>query len=231
MSVVVADSDRLELRFESQKAKLGDNCGPRPLIPWTANRAGLLGDLLDEIERADNGEAPGVLVDAAQDATQSLVDVEGFRLMAEGLDTLGVFGAYLTDNTFGQSVNALMASMGVDREAVERVAAETMLDPYCAFAVGIGRDGSEAFMGLVLLYQSESQVDQNVERLRERLSEGTSAASGKAWSELFSTEKLEVEVSGRTLLARVPVDPPSVWLRWALLRDPLLLHEDLGPCP
>jgi len=170
------------------------------------------------------------MVDAAHDATASLADVEAFVLMAEGLDSLGVFGAYLTDNTFGQSVNALMASMGVEQEAVERVAAETMLAPYCAFAVGIGRDESGAFMGLVLVHASQTQAEDNEERLRRRLSEGTSAASGKAWSELFSSAQLHIEVTGRTLLARVPIDPPSVWLRWVLRRDPLLLHEDVGPC-
>jgi len=171
------------------------------------------------------------MVDAAQSGAASLADVKAFRLMAEGLETLGVFGAYLTDDTFGQSANALMASLGVDPDAVERVCAEAMLHPFCAFAVGIGRDESGAFMGLVLVHQSESQAEENGERFHQRLREGTSAASGKAWSKLFSPERLEIEVRDRALLARVPIDPESAWLRWVLLRDPLLLHEDVGPCP
>ena len=152
--------------------------------------------------------------------------------MAEGLQILGVFGAYLTDDTVRQTVGALSAAAQVDEETIERLEGEAMLYPYCAFAVGIGRDESGPFMGLVLVHESESLAQENVDRLRQRFLEGTTSVNGDPWSDIFDPGQLEVLVDGRTLRARVPVDPPSAWLWWVLLGDPLLLlYEGSGPCP
>jgi len=171
------------------------------------------------------------MVDSFAGGRPSLAEVEPFRLLAEGLEALGVFGAYLSANTFSQSVEALMTSIVVDPETVARVQAESMLNPYCAYAVGIGREASEAFMGLVLVHQSEALCEENADRLRQRLQEGTNILNGGAWSDVFDPEKLAVVVDGLALRARVPIHPPSLWLQWALVGDPLLLHHDAGGCP
>ncbi len=171
------------------------------------------------------------MIDAARGTWASLADVEEFRLMAEGLQILGAFGAYLTDDTVRQTVGALIAAAEVDEETIERLESEAMLHPYCAFGVGIGRDESGPFMGLVLVHESESLAQENVDRLRQRFLKGTNSVNGDPWSKIFDPGELEVVADGRTLRARVPVDPPSVWLRWVRLGDPLLLHEEPGPCP
>ena len=176
--------------------------------------------------------ADGVLsmIDTARGTRGSLADVEEFRLMAEGLHVLGTYGAYLTDATVRQTVGALVAAQ-VDEKTIERLQGEVMLHPYCAFAVGIGRDDSGPFMGLVLVHESESLAQKNVDRLRQRFSKGTNSGNGDPWSKIFDPEQLEVVVDGRTLRARVAVDPPSVWLLWVLRGDPLLLHDGSEPCP
>jgi len=171
------------------------------------------------------------MIDTARETRPSLADVEAFRLMAEGLQILGTFGAYLTDATERQTMAALIAAGRVAEGTIERLQGEAMLNPYCAFAVGIGQDESGPFMGLVLVHESESLAHENADRLRQRFSQGTNSVNGQPWSDIFDPERLEVSVDGRTLRAKVPVDPPSVWLRWVLLGDPLLLHEGAGPCP
>ncbi len=170
------------------------------------------------------------MIDTARGTRPSLADVEALRLMAEGLQILGTFGAYMTEATDRQTLAALIAAARVAEGTIERLQSEVMLSPYCAFAVGIGRDESGPFMGLVLVHESESLAQENVDRIRQRFSQGTSSVSGSSWSDIFDPGQLEVSVDGRTLRARVPIDPPSVWLRWVHLGDPLLLHEGSGPC-
>lgn len=161
---------------------------------------------------------PGIkgMIAAALDEIPALADVEDFRLLGEGLGRLGVYSAMLSADVRGA------------QEVRDEGHCQILLRPYTAFAVGIGRDAAGFFMGLVLVHASEEDAGTNMGRLPTRLNTCWSLYAKRPWGEFFDLEKLDLSREGRVLLAKVYLRdgcPRSIWARWVVMRDPLLLHE------
>ncbi len=99
-----------------------------------------------------------------------------------------------------------------------------MLKPYGSFATGAGRDDRGQYMVVVLVHSSERAAQQNVELLRRRIEEAQSLWTNEPWSDFF--EEMEIRAEGEVLLGKLWGERTgSLWLRFILNRDPLLLHE------
>ncbi len=179
------------------------------------------------------------LIDASLDKRPSLADWEDYRLVTQGMSELAAYGMFLSDQTqgFEQMLEAIAEgfSMTMNDQVCLRVGAEVQRQPmlrrYQVFATGVGKDEMGNYTALVLVHSDEGSATENAVLLRKRIEEVTSGvrvgSTLKTWAELFDTNRIEVDVKGRVLLAKLrPTErTPPYWLDWVLQQDPLLLHE------
>ena len=174
-------------------------------------------------------ETPGMraLIDAAEGG-HSLADVEEYVLVAQGLEDLGAYAAFVSDQTqsIAQTLEQFATSMTAkEAENIEsRLRQEPALEPYQVFATGPGLDEKGHYMAVVLVHASESGASRNVELIRQRVRSGTSMFTRQTWAELIND--VESRSQDRVLLAKLRGErAASLWLNFVVQRDPLLLHR------
>jgi hypothetical protein len=175
---------------------------------------------------ASSVEETETMIDACLGLTPSLWDTGTIQSLAEGLARLGAYSCVLMDDASSQSVERRFPSW--PSQAVEGVDADSLLRPYEAFGVGVGKDEEGFYMAIVLVHADEAAASANASLLPARLKSGQSLAFGIPWSAWFDTGGVVAEADGSVLLARVPIRPTAradVWVRWFIVQDPLLLFS------
>ncbi len=182
---------------------------------------------------ASSVEETEAMIDADLGVIASLWDSETIRALAEGLERLGAYSCVLTNDPSSQSLEAWpawtpMLSPTDQERLLEKVDVDEALRPYEAFGAGVGRDADGFYMAVVLVHADEVAASENAPILRARLRNGRSLTHEAPWTTWFDAERTVIEVDGRSLLARVPIlstSPTSMWVRWLVERDPLLLFR------
>ena len=108
----------------------------------------------------------------------------------------------------------------------EVVQDQALLLPFTMVASGIGYDGERPFFALVIVHDDASMIEASVDRLLTRIRNVTPAGirSGLTDEWSFLVDRIDVQVSGRFLIARVYLNQPFYAV---LLNAPntLLVHE------
>ena len=171
------------------------------------------------------------MIDARLDNVCSLADVEDFYLLAQGLSTLNVYSAILTNQTQSQTIEGMLgpaASSETIELVREKLLSEVVLRPYQVFATSIGHDSNGFYMGLVLVHDNPQTATLNETLLLLRLLAAESLSSGRPWREYFDVYRAEIKTEGRVVVAKVPIRKgyhPLIWRAWVSAKDPLLLHD------
>ena len=195
-------------------------------------RGGRIAVLEDYVFRTVETRSMRRLIDASLGRRDSLADEDEFRLLAAGLDELNTYSGFLSDKTqsLDEYLTYLLDGFGgtfTQREAAQlgaKMEEEPMLRPYDAFATGAGRDDRGQYMAVVLVHSSERAARRNVDLLRRRIEEVQSQFTNEPWRDFF--EEMEIRTDGAVLLGKLWGERTrSLWLRFILQRDPLLLHE------
>jgi hypothetical protein len=148
-------------------------------------------------------------IEAATGEADSLADNDELSALAEAMDEAGAHAAlFSTDEEIFE---------GADTGGPEP------LEPYLAFATGVVADegGGEVVVGI--LHEDDDIAEENVERLEEIISGGTSSRTRQPWVEIFPGGDLDTD--GAILTAKLRVaEPPqaTIWVQLAFTRDSLL---------
>ena len=158
----------------------------------------------------------------------SLADVEEYRLMAEGLEDLGAYTAFMTDLTLSLEDAVSLIGEGAtaeQREQIRRLLEEgPLLEPYQVFATGAGLDEEGPYMAVVLVHADASAARDNVGLLRQLVLERASLFTRQPWTEMI--EEVEARSQGRVFLAKLRGErAANLWLNVVIRRDSLLLHR------
>lgn len=105
------------------------------------------------------------MIDAANDATDSLADREDMRAMAEKLDALGVYSAEF-----------------VDPSATETDVQGSVLGPYLSVSTGAGADSGGPFLAVLIANDTAEDASDNATRLESWFTDG-SDYRGTVWSD------------------------------------------------
>ena len=175
-------------------------------------------------------ETPGMrsLIDTAAGEHPSLADAVEYRLLAQGMDTLGAYSALLTDLTQGADGFSAAPALLRDAGLKEELEMAPMHRPYLAFATGAGYDKDGPYMALVLIHARAQFAEENAERLRVRIQELPSLFHVPRAQRIDS---IEAWVEDVVLLARLRgnidfgTSDGIGWYSWWWLRIPLILHE------
>ena len=168
-------------------------------------------------------------LEASIDAEQgrgSLLDDDDFALLAEAIDSLEIVAVFVTAQTVGPARQAEIIDSFGSNEAMAPLVAEwdvpdgvTLLRPYRALAIAIGVADDEPFTTMILVHESPSDAEANVERLRTRLESGGPDESTR-YADLFTAT--EITSDGRVLLATLR---GAARLPANYLGEPILIHE------
>ena len=163
------------------------------------------------------------LIDASQGKSRSLADVDEFEQMAKTIETLGAYGAFMSDLTF--ALSGTEAGLGLTAEQLTAIQENYVpLRPYIAFATGAGKDARGVYMVLVLVHDSERLASENKERLQAIIDEAYSFRTNQPWSEFM--DGAEIDTDGSLLRAKLHGERiASIWLNVVFNRDSLLVHE------
>jgi hypothetical protein len=170
------------------------------------------------------------MIDAGLGRQRSLADLDDFRLLANALDRLNTYTALFSDDTDPYSVPE-MARRAAGTSATEgrvlaiqtKLEGEPRLLPYQAFATGTGVDADGMYVAVVLLHADEETARRNVQRLRDRIEEGTSWIGGQPYVDFIDSADISHE--GHLVLAELRTDQPGLWFGLPIVRETLLLHE------
>ena len=170
------------------------------------------------------------LIDVSLNEGRSLADVEEFRVLASGMNELGAYAMYLSDDVELWALDEYLEALREDERfgfeghrSIENTG--PWLRPFEAFAVGVGEDEDGVYMALVLLHADDVSAKENVERLRRIVKEERSAWTGDPWSAHFDVERLEIDAEGYALLSKLGVPSSAFWIKWLLHADSLILYE------
>ena len=109
-----------------------------------------------------------------------------------------------------------------------KLTGEPVLNPYTAYATGVGKDEDGVYTALVLVHDDAIAAEANVNLLRQRISAASTLEFDSPWADEFDANRTEFRFEGRVLLAKLPrpgSDAQPLWIQWVLNDDPLLLHE------
>ena len=144
------------------------------------------------------------LVDVAVGNTQSVFEIEEFRLIAEANAIAGTYSAWFSDVPFDITSAAAVASrsnQGLIPQAIITLGQEAPLEEFDLISVGWGVDTGTAFATVVLINPDEATAIRNAELLATRIRSGTRVSREGSWAELV--DKLEIGTSGRAVIARL----------------------------
>lgn len=172
-------------------------------------------------------------IDTISGNQSSLAEVEDHALAARGLAALDAFTALATRDRF--DVDSVLDALceGGDpscpqgEDAVRHdLTGSPLLLPFSLVASGHGSTGDDWYVTLVLVHDDEATAEANVDRLLDRVREGTMPRGERDWVDIY--ERVEVGVDGRVLMAKLYPPPDTAWdlvviqLPWA---RPLVVHE------
>jgi hypothetical protein len=152
-------------------------------------------------------------LEAAVGDRRSLADDEDFARLAEEMAALDAYAVLMT----GEPLAADIPIRPGDDEPDEPGPG---LAPYRALATGAGAEGDARFLLVVLVHDDEDTAAANAERLRTFVEQGTSAATGRPWSELLTVD--ETTADGNVVTARLRTERIGLWYEVVLQRDTLL---------
>ena len=144
------------------------------------------------------------LVDVAVGNTQSVFEIEEFRLIAEANAIAGTYSAWFSDVPFDITSAAAVASrsnQGLIPQAIITLGQEAPLEEFDLISVGWGVDTGTAFATVVLINPDEATAIRNAELLATRIRSGTRVSREGSWAGLV--DKLEIGTSGRAVIARL----------------------------
>ena len=178
-------------------------------------------------------ETPGMnaMIDASRGHQPSLADAEEFRLLAQGMTTLGAYSMLLSDMTQDVGGNlerwlSPIATVEDRRRMMELRGSFPILRPYQVFGTGASRDEAGPYMAVVLVHADEGLAARNANLLRERFLEAPPLPSWELEPFTGIVDSVETQTDGRLLLAKVRVQKlTSRWATWFYQLYPLLPHE------
>ena len=173
-----------------------------------------------------------MMVDCHEGRLVSLATIEEFQLLAQGLTELNTYTAFFrTDpqalEMVSQELSPYWTEEGKTQEEIQRFLMELedspLLEPYQAFATGIGVDDQGYFLGIVLVHTDAETARENVQLLEQRLQESSIPWTGEQWIDRIET--MEIESQDRLTLAKIYGEIAASWTKFVWQREPLLLHR------
>lgn len=174
--------------------------------------------------RAFDRESMTASLDAITEGTSAL-EHPGLKQLADALDELAqredieLLGANLTDIDSGPLGRSIFDERVLEHPTVQSALEERLLRPHRGVALAVGLRDGEPITTLVLAHSTETNAEENVARLNERLT-ATVDWEGRLWSATFPSWAIETD--GATLIATLEGEAV---LPIALGPTPLLFHE------
>jgi len=97
------------------------------------------------------------------------------------------------------------------------------LDPYDAYGVSAGYNGTDYYIVISLIYDDEQGAHDNIAAAENLIEEGVSLFDGQRWSEWFRT--YEVRTEGRVLIVTAITDAPELWSVMVAKKDLIFFHH------
>jgi len=138
---------------------------------------------------------PGIIDDmlaASQGKTQSLADSLLFQQMAAKMELMGAMSAVLFDGFMVPERRSGSGDKYIQQqeELFEKSALTApLLEPYVAYAAGLGVDELGLFVALVLVYDSPDLAEDDIPILKERLAAGYNTTKDP-WAAEVSTSEI-----------------------------------------
>jgi hypothetical protein len=176
------------------------------------------------------------MIDTYQGRQQSLAELESYQLLSDGLDTLGAFAAVLSSAPQGQSAVKAEFQEIIDdpgeagsprRIFVEQLQREILLEPYRAFATGMGLDENGYYMAIVLLNADEQAAEKNLAALPEQIKTSV-RTDGAPWVDASEPGVKVIMKKGRLTLAKLYGKSAFWWKAFDMgtgAYEPLLIHK------
>ncbi|MEX2159290.1 MAG: hypothetical protein WEB04_07810 [Dehalococcoidia bacterium] len=169
------------------------------------------------------------VVNAASGLSPSLTDIDGIRLLAEGLGRYDLYAAGLGGRTTTVSVAAeIQCGIGCPEDTLAAIESELraqgVLLPFDTYVTGAGRDGEGFYFVAIVLHSDEATAQTNADLLRQRIERGATTTSQEKWNAIL--RDLEISAEGPLLYLIAHVDAPSLWSQLLFAGNLLLLTED-----
>ncbi|MFC1946380.1 hypothetical protein ACFLXY_00515 [Chloroflexota bacterium] len=218
---------------EDNAANLSERTHVRPL--GRGHRLALPGDFAFWTVWDEGIEA---MIDCYNETVDSLVDIDEYTFMAEGLSILDAFSAAMTidTNSYKEAKDYVNREGLPEREGHDErfelyLEEVSLLKPYNALATGAGLDSDGYYLAIVLVNPDSSTAEENASLLEERIQNTRDIWQGRLWSEMATG--VTVESRDRLTLAKLYGVPSEFWPdRFGSLDvvgggafEPLLVHE------
>lgn len=176
-------------------------------------RGGCLYATEGEALRAHVCDVIEAAIDARSGAQGSLADLEPLAGLAVALQDAGAYAGFLTVDVGLFTAGSAPASPG-----------GPALLPYLAAATGAALEGDTSVTVIGLAHSSPEDASENAVRLERVVTEGTSALSGRPWSDTLVV--LDITTEGPLLVARLATETSGTfWFQFVAARDSLLAWE------
>ena len=211
---------------DAEAQSLRDSYGP-PAFDWLGRpgRIHLTESLLIDTLTDERMEA---LLDAGTGAAPSLADREDFVLVSRALEDAGAYAAHVIQETYGPAYRdfdlQVMHDFGRGPDTLDAwypAPGTPVLRPYQLVGAGSGSAGEDQpYIVFVLYHSTEDAAAANVELLRLRIQQTSSALTGDSWTDRFTN--VDITAQGKLLIARLDGEYSYGFIYNG---DPLLLHE------
>ncbi len=175
------------------------------------------------------------LIDVQQKKTKSLADLDTYSQIAGGMSRLDAMAVIFSSesqaqSSFQEKFKDIIKDPGQDegshlrRNWAEQMQRNVLLEPYQAFAAGIGLDGKGYYMAVALVHADEATAKANFGVLEKQV-RASNYDEGKSWSELIIS--MEVLQDSRLVMARIYGNAAFRWKAFdpTAGSDPLLMHK------
>jgi hypothetical protein len=191
-------------------------------------RGGRLAVQPDHVYRTLWTEGMRMAIETGLGRRPSLGDIPTAGALVGGLSTLDTYSLFLTMDTAGQEASfysvASSGPGGSPELARSVVDPATLLRPFSAVALGVGRDDGGHYMTVALSHLTEQHAAENVEILPRRIAQTPSVRSKQPWSELLGD--VEARSDQRLMVAKIRQrgGGRTLWYDWFMNRDSLLVY-------
>jgi hypothetical protein len=175
------------------------------------------------------------MIDAYQNNTRSLADLEAYQLLADGLTELDAFTALFSTDSQAQShvkelYKDIIENPGSDNSSsirqnmAEQLQREVQLKTYQAYAVGAGLDEKGYYMAIVLLNADKDTATYNDKALKDQIKQ-SKTETGTPWPDII--DSMEVKSDDRLTLAKLYGKAAYAWKGFdmASVYDSLLMYK------
>lgn len=166
-----------------------------------------------------------LMIDASQNKTDSLADLQEYVLVARGLSKLetyvGIIGrGTLVTNELDEDTRGKFTDSQYQEIMKSQ---EPRLKRFTTFGTGLGKDEKGLYVALVLVHNSSSDAAQNVTLLKQRIETTNSIRADIPRSKIITD--MDINYDGKVLVAKLYNKSTSYWASWLINRDLLLYHE------